>query len=286
MEPHVSTNPVSRSGRFRLAIDDMEYYSTHPAYGASQNKIEKTPRDAIDSSDPHILAPDPTNLIARLKEDESVIWQSLLNNTFCNKMKTTRTTDSTYQNVVKGFKWYMVQDFLYCARVMLYDTERSTKAPDEATYETLNGRIRSNATYGLAILKTCIHSLGISESNVLQARREDATKKYVDFIVDIAERYDWIVSLLAIVPCIQSYYQIAVNIEVYPSVDINTIWYKYWVEENVKYGDSVERQIQFFRTHAAVWQKIDYSRLREIFREGCQREIELWSVGLNPGKVD
>ncbi|KAI0297736.1 hypothetical protein BC826DRAFT_1001042 [Russula brevipes] len=286
MDSHVSTNPVSRSGRFRLAIDDMEFYSTHPAFGASQNKSEKTPRDAIDSSIPTSSRTQRRNLIARLKADESVIWQSLLDNTFCNKMKTTRTTDSTYQDVVKGFKWYMVQDFLYLARVMLYDTERSTGAPDEATYEALNRRIGSNAAYSLAILKTCIHSLGISESNVLHAKREDATKKYIDFIVDIAERYDWVVSLLAIVPCIQSYYQIAVNIEAYPSVDKNTIWYKYWVEENVKYGASVERQIQFFRTHAAVWQKIEYSKLREIFREGCQREIELWSVGLNPGKVD
>jgi hypothetical protein len=128
MEPHVSTNPVSRSGRFRLAIDDMEYYSTHPAYGASQNKIEKVSGGAIEYSDSHILA-DPTyvsvehfckvqanakfrNLIARLKEDESVIWQRLLDNPFCNKMKTTRTTDSTYQDVVKGFKWYMVVRFL------------------------------------------------------------------------------------------------------------------------------------------------------------------------------
>jgi thiaminase len=86
---------------------------------------------------------------------------------------------------------------------MLYDTERSTKAPNEATYETLNRRISSNAAYSLEILKTCIHSLGISESNVLQATRDEATRKYIDFIVDIAERYDWVVALLAIVPCIQ-----------------------------------------------------------------------------------
>ena len=86
---------------------------------------------------------------------------------------------------------------------MLYDTERSTKAPDEATYETLNRRIGNNAAYSLEILRTCIHDLGISDRSVIQARREDATRRYTEFIVDIAERYDWVVALLAIVPCIQ-----------------------------------------------------------------------------------
>ncbi|KAI0292759.1 hypothetical protein BC826DRAFT_412340, partial [Russula brevipes] len=68
---------------------------------------------------------DHKDLVGRLIHDEPILWQTLLNNSFCQKMRTASSGDV---QVTKGFKWYMIQDFLYCARLMLFDTERSLKA--------------------------------------------------------------------------------------------------------------------------------------------------------------
>ncbi|KAI0292762.1 hypothetical protein BC826DRAFT_897707, partial [Russula brevipes] len=89
--------------------------------------------------------------------------------------------------VIKGFKWYMIQDFLYCARLMLFDTERSTKAPDVKTYEALTQKIESHTRYARKLLGVCTQELQIPERRVLQATREWATTQYTEFAIDVAE---------------------------------------------------------------------------------------------------
>jgi hypothetical protein len=42
----------------------------------------------------------------------------------------------------------------------------------------------------------------------------------------------------------------------------------------------------FFVAHYDAWKSIPYSTLRQIFREACQREIDLWAVGEEPGIVE
>ena len=109
-----------------------------------------------------------------LIRDEATAWQNLLNNTFCQKMKTASSRDI---QVTKGFKWYMVvgflirlifvyminccilqQDFLYCGKLMLFDTERATRAPDEKTYEELPKKIESHTRYSRISIAQYLHS--------------------------------------------------------------------------------------------------------------------------------
>jgi hypothetical protein len=42
----------------------------------------------------------------------------------------------------------------------------------------------------------------------------------------------------------------------------------------------------FFVANYDTWKNIPYSKLRQIFREACQREIDLWAVGEDPGIVE
>jgi hypothetical protein len=41
----------------------------------------------------------------------------------------------------------------------------------------------------------------------------------------------------------------------------------------------------FFINNYATWSQISYTKLRKIFREGCQRELDLWAIGEEPGDV-
>lgn len=88
---------------------------------------------------------------------------------------------------------------------MLYDTTRASKAPDVATYEMLVQKLKDDADYAVQLLKTCAdpQKLGIAADVVIGAVREDATKRYTEFSVETAEHTDWIISLVAMIPCIQ-----------------------------------------------------------------------------------
>jgi len=276
MESHVSTDLVAHSGRFRLAINELNYHFARLAPGVSQDKAESTPQDAGQYSDHRLF--DDDDLVAKLITDENVIWKQLLANAFCTKMKTEKkgVLDS-------AFKTYMIQDFLFCGRVLLYHTERSLKAPNQAEYKNLTGKISSNADYSYSLLETCTGNLGLQDTTVLQTAPAKATTDYKDFVVEVAENvnYDWVVTLVAMVPCIQSYYQLAVDIRDYqPTPDKTTLWYVNWVEPNVQYESSIKKQIQFFKDHAAEWKKATYTDLRKIFRDACQREIDLWAVAI------
>jgi hypothetical protein len=164
---------------------------------------------------------------------------------------------------------------------MLYDTERSIKATDQATYISLAGKIESHAKYAPDSLKYCTDKdkLNIPEATVFETKLAEAVTKYVEFLQETAENNDWVVSYVATVPCIQvsssmctptdhrndknncqSYFYISVGIAADQSVDrgptlvslillmsllicvAETLWYPNWVEPNTKYVDSVRRQ--------------------------------------------
>ncbi|EGO28625.1 hypothetical protein SERLADRAFT_380552 [Serpula lacrymans var. lacrymans S7.9] len=91
--------------------------------------------------------------------------------------------------VTIGFLWYMIQDFKYCANLMLFDTERSKKATTSAIYEELAAKIGRDAGYAVDMLKTCTDpsTLNIPDWVVLGAGSEDAVTNYSSFQVNTAK---------------------------------------------------------------------------------------------------
>ena len=128
------------------------------------------------------------------------------------------------------------QDFLYCKKLLEYETARKSKALSQAEIEVSEKRIQSTTDYAHVILNTCTNQppsgLGIKSSTVLGARESGALKSYTDFQISTASSADWVVSMVAMIPCIQvrlmpfchirgsltsngdpqSYYQIAMNL--------------------------------------------------------------------------
>jgi hypothetical protein len=108
------------SRRFPLAVD---VYSANPAYSVSQNEFKSTiqgtirhpDRDPFANDHKYYLLVEPLlrvqantktrDLVERLIRDEHVLWQALLNNRFCQKMRTASSGDVSVTN---GFKWYMI----------------------------------------------------------------------------------------------------------------------------------------------------------------------------------
>jgi len=271
-------DPASRSGRFRRAVNELNYHSALNASGVSRTRIKSAFQVAGKDS---VQDPAEDDLVARLIQDEKVIWELLLHNIFCEKMKTAPSTDDAVTN---GFKWYMIQDFFYCGRLMLFDTERSMKAPTQAIYTTLTQQIKDDADYTGTLLTTCIQDIGIPEAAIFQAKPEWETNMYTAFTINAAENFDWVVSLVSMIPCIQSYYYIANDLAANSTYQ-DTLWYNYWVVPNDDISWATN-QSNFFIDNYDTWSQIPYAKLRRIFREGCQRELDLWALGEEPGDVE
>jgi len=111
----------------------------------------------------------------------------------------------------------------------------------------------------------------------------EAITKYIEFLQEIAENKenDWVVSYVATVPCIQSYFYIAAVIAADQSVDRDTLWYPNWVEPNTAYAGSVRKQKQFFIDNAGLWQKAGYSKCLDIFNKACDHEMALWKAAFD-----
>jgi thiaminase len=86
---------------------------------------------------------------------------------------------------------------------MLYDTERSLKAPNQTEYKGLTDKIADDAHYSNGMLETCTGPLELNGTKVLQTPLEKAIEDYAKFAVGAADTYDWVVSLVAMIPCIQ-----------------------------------------------------------------------------------
>ena len=119
---------------------------------------------------------------------------------------------------------------------MTYEAERSVKAQSSADFSVSTERVKGNADYSNDILKTCTASppsgLGIPELTVLETRATLALSWYNQFQILVANNTNWVISLVAMIPCIQvclllscargfltssgisqSYYQIAAYLE-------------------------------------------------------------------------
>lgn len=271
----------SYSGRARAHLTELNRVAAHPNLGASLEQIRAGIKDR--ASRP-LDTVDPRDLVAYLIQDNQDLWQQLLHNPFCMKMKTSSSDNAA---VLKGFRWHMVQDFLYCIRLMTYEADRAGKATNSEDFDTSTERVSSNAEYAKESLTTCTtpvpNGLGIKDFSVLGAYPTEALKSYTDFQISTAGVDSWVLALVAMVPCIQSYYQLAVDLKDY-STHRDTIWYNLWAVENAKYEDSTTHQKEFFIQNFDEW-KDHYAEATKIFRRACQGEIDLWATALHPEDV-
>ena len=68
-------------------------------------------------------------------------------------------------------------------------------------------RVKDNSDYASDILQTCTdqppNGLGIGDSIVLGTPETRALQEYTDYQISIANTTNWVLSLVAMIPCIQ-----------------------------------------------------------------------------------
>ncbi|KAI0736667.1 hypothetical protein C8Q72DRAFT_791053 [Fomitopsis betulina] len=265
------------SYRARIAHDRIRKYVEDPDYGVTKRVIDDVTRERALS--PRQDTVDPRDLVARLIADNQDIWQQLL--------LTMKTEGPDNETVTTGYKWYEVQDYWYCIRQVAIDIERAYSAQSLSELNISLSEIASDSAYALASIQVTTsplpEGLGLNESVVLNAPPTAALNQYTDFQLVVAKDYNWVVSLAATIPCVQSYYYIAQEL-VNTSSFTDTLWYEQWVQPNLDYS-YLEPQINFFIANYDYW-KDYYQDITLMFRKATLSEYNLWLSAFHPGNLD
>ncbi|KAF9778197.1 hypothetical protein BJ322DRAFT_503076 [Thelephora terrestris] len=276
--PTSISQPVS--GRFRHVVGELDRAVANSTPGAP-SEISEVP-------------PHKRDLVAKLIEENQDVWKELINNKFCRAMKESTRGD---HHVLRGFEWYMMQDYYYVASLIEYEAARVPKAQTANDVQTMIQRVSDTAKYTDHFFKAVTaaqpQGMGISTSTLLSTNLCEVLKKYIDLIIKAAEDENEVLSMVAMIVSLQSYYALASDLYKY-SDHHDTLWYKFWAEDNFGLGKSCLQQqsgcphsvilwrflmtpllSEFFIDNYRFW-KDDMEKITKVFRETCKLELELW----------
>ncbi|KAF7361397.1 Heme oxygenase-like protein [Mycena sanguinolenta] len=263
------------AARFQHGMEEINHYAIDNRYGAPLSKIEEELRELIERP---VAIPHEDDLVARLINDpiSSRAWRSLITNKFCDRMNTAPASDPQMK---AGFRRYMIQDFFYLRRLSTFNAERAVTAQDIKTYTDLADRIRRGVGYALDQLSVLTSQLGVPASVVFQTPLAAVTARYLEFLIEEVKKRNWVLSLVALAPCIQSYFTIADNVAKAGTVDKNSDWYKLFVSQHKAFEQSALKQRALLKANAKLWAPY-YPVARIMFITACGFEQLFWNLGL------
>ena len=94
------------------------------------------------------------------------------------------------------------QDYLYAVNGITFQSERLPKAISaKGTKDNLD-KIADFCNYSKKALDRCLQDLGIPERQLIGVEPTEALKKYIEAQLAAAEGNDWVMGLVAIIPCV------------------------------------------------------------------------------------
>jgi len=249
------------SGRFHHFLDEIR---TGLDFGERPTQVDVA------------TSPEDRDLVAILIKANQDLWDKLLDNDFCKTMKTASNYDD---DVLRGFEWYMKQDYFYIANLIKLEADRIPKVKTAGNFATAMRRIpnAANSTGDFFTMLTTAHpvGLGIYSTDVLDNTVSDTMENYIDLIDSTAAAECFVLAKVATIAGLQSICILAVELYKY-SVYHDTPWYIFWATVNAQLQrDCLEQQKAFIDSYHAWKDKID--DISDIFEKACQAELDLWN---------
>lgn len=178
---------------------------------------------AADGTHAHaILLSHSDDLITKLVNDpeNKDLWETqLLGNQFAKDMATTGPYDKDCAAVLAGFRAYMIvsglatelcerdspcvqQDYLYAISGITFQSKRLPNAISAKGIDSSLSTISAFCGYSKDVLTRCLAIPDTEEGQIIKAEPTDVLKKYIENQLAAAGDNDWVMSLVAIIPCI------------------------------------------------------------------------------------
>ncbi|EPT02124.1 hypothetical protein FOMPIDRAFT_99461 [Fomitopsis schrenkii] len=278
----------SRPGQAARVLDGLKRINAYAAseqHGASLREIEAVHKAVVARAGFTDGKAPSDDLISMLisDPDNKDLWETqLLGSQFAKDMlAVTGSLDENFNAVLEGFKAYMIQDYLYSISEIKALSERLHKATSAQDININLDAIVESCKYSKDVLRRCLDSRGlaIQEKQLVNARPTDDLKKYIQDQLDAAKNNEWVIGLVAIIPCVVSQCTIAKELCEDPTMidwKLMTPWYKNWIEPNGKIAlNTIALLRSFFIANCDHW-KCHYEDAKKSFQTACQGEINLW----------
>ncbi|KAH9836249.1 uncharacterized protein C8Q71DRAFT_858248 [Rhodofomes roseus] len=192
------SSKLNHSARVKHAFNELNKYAASSRHGATLGPIKVVHETLKSHPRPRDAEPAQDDLVNRLinDPDNHDLWfNQLLGNPFCKEMGMTGPNDPAADVLLMGFKAYMVQDYIYCARRIMYQTERAIKSTTAEEFKDTTTKASHYCTYAQGALDLCVddvdQGLGMKDIYVLQAQPADATNYYTDMQFETAKTHNW-----------------------------------------------------------------------------------------------
>ena len=181
------------------------------------------------------------------------------------------------------FKGYMIDDSIYLreyARTFAFAMAKSTTLKEIRAYYSILPFVQNNED---ATRIKYLRQWGISDQDIEDSIPRPENKAYADFMLDIAKSEDQPEILMAVLPCILSYYYLAENmIKQNPDIKNTT----YWPFINDYYSPGYLASCQTWGAFAEEKCKDlppeRRQKLFEIFRQSSIHELHFWDMSNRP----
>ncbi|KAB5588705.1 hypothetical protein CTheo_7860 [Ceratobasidium theobromae] len=232
------------------------------------------------------VPPENLDFVQEMIDKNADLWQKLLDHPFCLQMG--QGTAS-----LKGFRRYMVQNYLYLYGFFLYRCGLYSQMKDwhQIRREAVR-RVGSSMSSVQAHRETCIRDadLNVSEKDMDSAEPEKATQEYLNLLKSVVDAGDQTDLHVVVMPCIlllpQIYHHIAKRlVEKFPrDPDLpSSPFYRLWIRSNAAWGNEDRHRNAVNKVLNNSAQSQDQQvvdRWNKLLRTGCLMEIGFFNLGL------
>lgn len=177
------------------------------------------------------------------------------------------------------FKKYVIQDSLYLkdyARVFALAMYKATTLEDMRAYYSILGFVNENESNTRI---KYLREYGISDSELEEIAQEPENKAYTEFMLEVAKNCEAPEILMAVLPCMISYYHIGVWIvENTPNVENGRYYDMISDYSSDYYRESCEKWTAFANKKCEGLSEARKLKLLDIFRKSSEHETNFWDM--------
>lgn len=211
-------------------------------------------------------------LTERLYENAKELWSGYLEQPFVKELG-----EGTL--AVEPFRFYMIQDYRYLLQYAKVFALGIFKAEDEAIMRRFATMVHDTLNGEMSVHKTYMERLGITESEVRDAKTASANQSYTSYMLDVSGRGDVLDVLVAVLSCAWSYQMIGEHHKQIPGALTHPLFGE-WVQgyASDEYCKGVREIMDLVDELGEDISVKRESQLIEIFVNCCRYERDFWDM--------
>lgn len=216
------------------------------------------------------------SFVRQIIEQSLPEWEACLNTPFVQELAAGTLPED-------AFKGYLVDDTIYLreyAKVYAYAMYRTKSLADIRVYYSVLGFVQESED---AVRIKYLKSWGLDDAAVERLAPRPENQAYIDLMYQAVETGDERMILMAVLPCMFSYYWIAKELKKqYPQMEQGTYGPLLKAYLSEEYGKSCRKWAEFAEEKCAGASEEEKRQMEEFFHRASLCELDFWKMSYVP----